>query len=57
MEVQLHVLLTSAQIGGEWLISRSLRFTPGKEFKYITKLIVYIHISVNAPVKGNSLLR
>ena len=41
IEVQLHIFLTSALNGGEWLISRSLRFTSEKESQYITKLTVY----------------
>jgi hypothetical protein len=31
MDVQIHVFLTSAQVGGEWSASRPGRFTPGKE--------------------------
>jgi hypothetical protein len=33
-ELQLHSFLTSALDGGEWLTSRSGRFTPGKEPRY-----------------------
>jgi hypothetical protein len=34
-EVQLHSFLTSALDGGEWSTSRSGRFTPGKETRYL----------------------
>jgi hypothetical protein len=30
VNVQIHVLLTSALVGGEWSASRSCRFTPGE---------------------------
>jgi hypothetical protein len=30
MDVQIHVFLTSALVGGEWLASRPGRFTPGE---------------------------
>jgi hypothetical protein len=30
MEVYLHEFLTSALEGGEWLVSRTTRFTPGE---------------------------
>jgi len=55
-EVLLHIFLTSTLNGGEWLISRTLRFTCGKESQYITKLIVYIRNSVNAPDMRKSAL-
>jgi hypothetical protein len=31
VDVQIHIFLTSALVGGEWSASRSGRFTPGKE--------------------------
>jgi len=34
MEVQLHPFLTSAQDGGEWLVSLPSRFTPGQRPRY-----------------------
>jgi hypothetical protein len=30
VDVQIHIFLTSALIGGEWSVSRSCRFTPGE---------------------------
>jgi hypothetical protein len=30
VDVQIHVFLTSAQVGGEWSASRPCRFTPGE---------------------------
>jgi len=50
-EVQLHIFLTSALNGDEWLVSRNLRFASGKESQYVTNLIVYIRNFVNAPNK------
>jgi hypothetical protein len=29
VDVQIHIILTSALVGGEWLASRPGRFTPG----------------------------
>jgi hypothetical protein len=31
VEVEIHILLISALVGGEWLDSRPCRFTPGKD--------------------------
>jgi hypothetical protein len=31
VDVQIHILLTSALVGGEWPASRPCRFTPEKE--------------------------
>jgi hypothetical protein len=31
VDVQIHIFLTSALVGGEWSASRPGRFTPGKE--------------------------
>jgi hypothetical protein len=31
VDVQIHIFLTSALVGGEWSTSRPGRFTPGKE--------------------------
>jgi hypothetical protein len=37
VEVYIHSLLTLAQDGGEWLISRPGRFTPGEKTPVPTK--------------------
>jgi hypothetical protein len=34
VDVQIHVFLTSALVGGEWSDSRPGRFTPGKSPRY-----------------------
>jgi hypothetical protein len=31
VDVWIHIVFTSALVGGEWLTSRPGRFTPGKE--------------------------
>jgi hypothetical protein len=31
VDVEIHIFLTSALVGGEWSASRPGRFTPGKE--------------------------
>jgi hypothetical protein len=31
VDVQIHIFLTSALVGGEWSASRPCHFTPGKE--------------------------
>jgi hypothetical protein len=32
VDVQIHIFLTSALVGGEWSASRPCRFTPGTHF-------------------------
>jgi hypothetical protein len=32
VDVEIHIFLTSAQVGGEWSASRPCRFTPGTHF-------------------------
>jgi hypothetical protein len=31
VDVEIHIFLTSALVGDEWSVSRTYRFTPGKE--------------------------
>jgi hypothetical protein len=32
VDVQIHIFLTSALVGGEWSVSRPGRFTPGTQY-------------------------